>query len=92
MLQDRYELLFYPALTITFVRPNSPAHTAGIQTGDVIQQINGKRVHQMRLEKVHGLLQEEPGNRVKLLVEREGKLHTFNFRLASILTSLEPSP
>lgn len=92
MLHDRYTLEFYPALTITFVRPGSPAHHAGVKTGDIIQQINGKRVHQMRLEKVHGLLQKEPGTRINLVIERNGKPMKFSFRLVSILTSLKPSP
>lgn len=51
LLQDRYQLSFYPALMVTYVRPYSAADQSGIKVGDVLIQINGKKVHQLNMEK-----------------------------------------
>lgn len=91
LLRDRFEIQFYPALTITYVRPNSPAHKSGIQIGDVVAEINSRKVYQMSLEKVHGLLQKEPGDVVRLLINRNGQNMKFSFKLQSIFETIKPS-
>ncbi|MGB2397988.1 MAG: PDZ domain-containing protein [Flavobacteriaceae bacterium] len=91
-LQDRYELVFKPALTITYVRPNSPADRAGIEQGDIIIEINGKEVYNMPLEKVHAILHKEPGKRIKMLVHRQDARLKFDFILRSIFDTTIPSP
>ena len=88
LLQKRYELSFHPALKVTYVRPNSPAEQAGIRSGDILIQINGREIHQMSLEKVLAILQKEPGEKIKLTVKREDNLKKFTFRLQSFFSTL----
>ena len=79
-------------MTISYVRPNSPAHTAGLREGDVLLQINGKKAYNMPLERVLGVLQKEPGERIKLIVERKEVKMKFNFTLQSFFDTITPSP
>lgn len=88
LLRDRYKLSFHPALKITYVRPNSPAEYAGLRSGDILIQINGRKIHEMTLEKVLAILQKEPGEKIKLTVKREDHLRKFTFRLQSFFSSL----
>lgn len=91
LLQDRYKLSFHPALKITYVRPNSPAEHAGVRSGDILIQINGRKIHEMTLEKVLAILQKEPGEKIKLTVKREDHLRKFTFRLQSFFSALSYS-
>ena len=86
LLQDRFELSFVPALMITYVRPNSPANKAGIKAGDVLLEINGKKVHMLSLEKVTRLLQKGPNEKVRLTINRENQEQKYSFRLSSIFS------
>ena len=88
LLQKRYELSFHPALKVTYVRPNSPAEQAGIRSGDILIQINGREIHQISLEKVLAILQKEPGEKIKLTVKRKDNLKKFTFRLQSFFSTL----
>ena len=88
LLQKRYRLSFHPALKVTYVRPNSPAEHASVQSGDVLIQINGRETHEMSLEKVLSILQKEPGEKIKLTIKREDHLRKFTFRLQSFFLSL----
>ena len=92
LLRDRFQLILYPSMSISYVRPNSPAHLAGLRVGDVLLQINGKKVYNMPLERVLGILQKEPGDRIKLTIERKEKKMEFNFTLRSVFDTIAPSP
>lgn len=91
LLNDRYQLIFHPALTVTYVRFNSPAYYAGIKVGDILMQINGKKAHQLSMEKVLNILQKEPEEKIKLIIRREEHKLKFNFRLASYFSTIKPS-
>lgn len=91
LLNDRYQLIFHPALTVTYVRFNSPAYYAGIKVGDILMQINGKKAHQLSMEKVPNILQKEPEEKIKLIIRREEHKLKFNFRLASYFSTIKPS-
>ena len=92
LLHNRFELILYPSMTISYVRPNSPAYIAGLREGDVLLQINGKKAYNMPLERVLGVLQKEPGERIKLIVERKEVKMKFNFTLQSFFDTITPSP
>ncbi len=91
LLHDRFQLVLHPSMNISYVRPNSPADKAGIQEGDVLLQINGRKVYNMSLERVLGVLQKEPGERIRLIVERKGEKIKFNFTLQSIFDTISRS-
>jgi len=87
ILQDRYQLSFYPALKVTYVRLGSPAQKSGVLAGDILMQINGRKTHEMTLERLLGILQKQPGERIRLTVKRDDHLRKFTFYLRSIFSS-----
>ncbi len=60
---------------LTVVEPiaNSPASEAGIQAGDRILAIDGKRTQGMTVEDASRLIQGEIGTRITLKIERSGQ-------------------
>lgn len=61
-------------LTVITPFKNTPAGQAGIQSGDVIDEIEGKETVNMTLEEAVKLLRGEPGTQVKVTIIREGEL------------------
>jgi len=66
---------------VTSVSPKSPAERAGVREGDVVVDVNGKKVEGPRELQlmVAGLL---PGTKVDVKVIRDGKEKIFNIVLA----------
>ncbi len=75
----QYELkrLFY----IYYIRPDSPAQRAGLQVGDFIEKINGKPAHHYKLGEIINILYGDKGDMVKIIVERNGGPHYYEFKL-----------
>jgi carboxyl-terminal processing protease len=61
----------YPV--VAGVLPGSPALRAGLQTGDVIQQVDGRDVHGLSAQQASALIEGPVGSRVTLVVERGGR-------------------
>ena len=61
-------------LTVITPFKNTPAGKAGIQSGDVIDEIEGKKTAKMTLEDAVKLLRGEPETQVKVTIIREGEL------------------
>lgn len=55
-------------ILIGAVYEHSPAHKAGLNTGDVILKIDGKKIESMSLDEVSQLLKGSPGSRVRIQV------------------------
>ncbi len=65
------------------VMPNSPADKAGLKSGDVIVEFNNKPVidsPRLRLE----VSRMAPGQKVPLVVERDGSSQTFDVKLGAL--------
>ena len=75
----RYEL--QDVIEVASVREGSPAAQVGIQKGDVLDRINGRRLHHLKLHQIIGLLQRKPGKKIKLSLRRQGELLTKKFVL-----------
>jgi len=60
---------------ITSVRANSAAARAGIAQGDVLLEFDGKKVKAFR-DLVDLISRKKPGDRVKVLLRRDGRLKT----------------
>lgn len=72
------------AAVVTQVSPNSPAAIAGVQTGDVILNVNGNEITNFnQVRNIIGLLRV--GSKIKLKVARQGKPLIFN------MTSTDPA-
>ncbi len=61
-------------LTVIAPFKGRPADQAGIQSGDVINEIEGERTSKMTIEDAVKLLRGEPGTEVKVTIIREGEL------------------
>ncbi|MGB1979472.1 MAG: aspartyl protease family protein [Flavobacteriaceae bacterium] len=81
----RYEL--QDIIEVAEVRANSPAAIAGIQKGDVLSRINNRRLDDLKLHEIAGLLQRKPGKKIKLLVRRGDSFHTKTFVLKPLFNS-----
>ncbi|MDO4435893.1 MAG: S41 family peptidase [Cardiobacteriaceae bacterium] len=58
------------AVRIVSAIEGSPAARAGLQSGDIINQINGKNITDLNLEETSQLLMGEVGKEVKLIIQR----------------------
>src|SRR3954465_2929733 len=68
---------------ITDVQAGSPAAAAGIKTGDVVKEIDGKPVEDAsELQMTIGM--KSPGDKVALQVMRDGKPENFTLKLVSL--------
>src|SRR5688572_17033743 len=63
------------ALTVSRVEPQSPAEKAGIREGDLIREINGRRILDVLDYQFH-----TAEDRLKFVVERDGELRTIPLR------------
>jgi carboxyl-terminal processing protease len=68
---------------VTIISPmdNSPAIRSGVQAGDVITQIDGKKVDELNIDKVSASLRGEIGTKVDLVIERKGFEHPIELSL-----------
>ncbi len=62
--------------TVDRVAPGGPADRAGVQTGDRLRQFNDTRINSLS-DLRRALETVKPGDKVKLLVERKGKMLTL---------------
>lgn len=67
-------------VTISSVKPNSPAHEVGLNLGDEVIALNGFRVTRSVDSR---LGQYQVGDEIELLVARRGKLMTFRVKIGT---------
>lgn len=84
-LVSLYTLILKPAIEVAEVRPGSPAAEAGLVKGDVILSINGKEAHHYTLQQLLEMINKEAGERIKLVVDRNGSNLIIGFTLKNIL-------
>ncbi|MCK0147370.1 aspartyl protease family protein [Arenibacter sp. F26102] len=79
LFQNRTRLSVVPEIVVSGIRAGSPGHKAGLQEGDVILAVNGKKVHNYKLQQILHMLNEKEGKKVKVLIERyqKDKLLTY---------------
>jgi len=68
-----YVISGYPIMTpeVGQVRPNSPAHKAGILKGDIVEYINGKKIEKWR--DIKRYVQKSPDNGLNMVIIRGSK-------------------
>jgi carboxyl-terminal processing protease len=65
-------------LRIVSVLPATPALDAGLKRGDLIREINGRRVGSLDTDEAVALIKGPEGSEVRLKVERAGQILDFN--------------
>ncbi|WP_223032919.1 PDZ domain-containing protein [Hanstruepera marina] len=74
-----------PAFQIAKLRDNSPAKNAGMLLGDIILKVNNKDIKDYSLQEVIEMLNGKSGKRMKVLVDRNGRLYEYQFKLIDLI-------
>jgi serine protease Do len=84
---DKEELLVEFGVLVIRVSDDSPAEEAGIQTDDVIQYYNGKKMRRPEYL-VDAVRETEPGKQVKIILIRDGKQKEIEVSIGRLRSSL----
>lgn len=84
LLENKTRLSLVPEIIVSGIRAGSPAAEAGLQEGDVILAVNGKRIHKYKLQEVLKMLNDKEGKRVRVLIERYNRDLLFSFVLKNV--------
>ena len=84
-LRFNYKYTLKPAFIVSFIRINSPAYNVDIRKGDKIISINNNKAHTFTLQDLTDLFQSEDGKKIKMEIERDGKIIEKIFYLKKII-------
>ncbi|MAU15320.1 MAG: aspartate aminotransferase [Muricauda sp.] len=84
LMENRTKISLVPEIVVSAIRAGSPAAEAGLREGDVILAVNGKRVHQYKLQEILKMINDKEGKRIKLLIERYDQDLLFSFVLKKV--------
>lgn len=84
MLDGQTRVSLVPEIVVSAIRAGSPADEVGLREGDVILAVNGKRIHEYKLQEIVKMINEREGKRVKLLIERYNRNLLFSFVLKDL--------
>jgi carboxyl-terminal processing protease len=76
-------------LTVVAPIPDSPAMRAGIRTGDIIAQIDGRSTAAMDIEEAIGLMRGMEGTKVTIAIRREGAAELLHITLTRAPIEIE---
>ncbi|MBP2830813.1 aspartyl protease family protein [Aquimarina sp. U1-2] len=74
-----------PKYEISDVRPNSPADLVGLQRGDLILEVNGKKAYQYKLSQLNDLFYFEEGKKIRMTIKRLGIELKYTFFLKKVI-------
>ena len=84
LMEQRTRLSLVPEIVVSGIRAGSPADQAGLQQGDIILAVNGKKVHEYKLQEILQMLNEKEGKRVRVRIERYKRELSFSFVLKDV--------
>lgn len=84
LMEHKTRLSLVPEIIVSGIRAGSPADLAGLQEGDLILSVNGKSVHNYKLQEVIKLLNERRGKEIRVLIERYNKDLLISFVLKDV--------
>ena len=90
LLQNTTRLSLVPEIVVSGIRAGSPAASAGLKEGDVILAVNGKRIHNYKLQEILQMLNERKGKRVRVLIERYDRDILYSFVLTDLFETKKP--
>ncbi|MEM1258543.1 MAG: aspartyl protease family protein [Bacteroidota bacterium] len=84
LLENTTRLSLVPEIIVSGIRAGSPAAEAGLKEGDVVLAVNGKRIHDYKLQEILQMLNAREGKRVRVLIERYDKDILYSFVLKDL--------
>lgn len=90
LLGNQTRLSLVPEIVVSGIRAGSPAAEAGLKEGDVVLAVNGKKVHQYKLQEILSMINQKEGKKVRLLIERYNKDLLFSFVVKDVFKSQKP--
>ncbi|NND16481.1 MAG: PDZ domain-containing protein [Eudoraea sp.] len=81
LIGNQTKISLVPEIVVSAIRAGSPADEAGLQEGDVILAVNGKKIHNYKLQEILKMLNEREGKRIKVQIARQNKDLLFSFVL-----------
>ena len=75
---------------VVSVLPNSPAEKAGLQSGDIMESIEGKSTRELSLAEIRNLLAGSPGSTVNFEVVRARKAEPQKMTVARAVVAIPP--
>jgi S1-C subfamily serine protease len=94
-LRKRLHLTKEEGVVVTDVAPDSPAHKAGLEHGDVIADVNGKAIHEPE-DLRHAIDQAGVGKTVRVTVVRDGEKKELTVKVGEapvpVITRLPSGP
>lgn len=85
-LPENKNKMFFPAdhgVIVVQVTPQSPAEKAGIQPGDVVLEVDQKRIDKEQ-DLISSVSGKRPGTKITLLVSREGQKKTLTVQVEAM--------
>ncbi|HVP42301.1 MAG TPA: S41 family peptidase [Terriglobales bacterium] len=71
--------------------PGGPADKAGVDTGDIIEAIEGRSTREMSLAEVNTLLSGQPGSNVSISIVRTRKVEPQKLTITRTIVSVPPA-
>lgn len=90
LLQNTTRLSLVPEIIVSGIRAGSPAAEAGLKEGDVVLAVNGKRIHDYKLQEILQMLNERKGKRVRVLIQRYDRDILYSFVLKDLFETKKP--
>ena len=90
LFEQTTRLSLVPEIVVSSIRAGSPAAEAGLKEGDVILAVNGKRIHDYKLQEVLQMLNEREGKRIRVLIERYQRDMLYSFVLKDLFKTKKP--
>lgn len=73
-----------PEIIISDIREDSPAKLAGLEVGDIVLSVNKREAHKFKLQELTHMVDDVPGKKVSILIERRGEKLLFNLRIKKL--------
>ncbi|MGB3607116.1 MAG: aspartyl protease family protein [Psychroserpens sp.] len=83
-LNTYYRFALKPFYSIVELRPNSAAASVGLKVGDIVVSVNGKQSHNLKLQQIMEYFKNDVGKLIRLKIDRDGELLSFQFRLEDV--------
>ncbi|MEM7381472.1 MAG: aspartyl protease family protein [Bacteroidota bacterium] len=84
LMENRTRVSLVPEIVVSGIRAGSPAAEAGLKEGDVVLAVNGRMVHEFKLQEIMKMINEREGKKIRLLSERYNKDLLFSFVLKEV--------